>query len=179
MIFKTGDIFWADIPKENKINGSRPVVILENIGDDNVKIIPISSNIKYTNKSCIAVNLLLNDKVSYVSLLPDRVTIIPKKWLKTQVGSVNNDIMQMLLAMAKGRNISIMSDCNTESNNNSELIIFDKSMDSMKPYIVNSNKILNEMISKKSLVVNIIVAIITGIIASLITNYLWLAIAPN
>ncbi len=179
MLFKTGDVFWADMSNPSLINGSRPVIILENIGDDSVKIVPISSNTQFINKRHIAVNLLLSDKISYVSILLDKVAIIPKKCLRSQIGSVNKDTMQLIIAQLSISNISVVNGINTESSNSSEITIFPQSIQDMKPYIIDSNKILKDMISKKSLAINIFIAIITGIVASLITNCIWLAIGPK
>lgn len=179
MLFKTGDVFWADMSNRNVINGLRPVIILENIGDDSVKIVPISSKTKVTNKRHIVVNLLLSDRISYVSILLDKVAIIPKKCLTSQIGSVNKDIMQMLITRLSSPNISAINGINTESSNSSEITIFPQSIEDMKPYIIDSNKILKDMISKKSLLINVFIAIITGIVASLITNCIWMAIRPK
>ena len=139
----------------NVINGPRPVIILENIGEDSVKIVPISSNTQFTNKRHIAVNLLLSDRISYVSILLDKVAIIPKKCLRSQIGSVNKDTMQMLITRLSSLNISAINGINTESSNSSEITIFPQSIEDMKPYIIDSNKILKDMISKKSISVNI------------------------
>lgn len=179
MLFKTGDIFWADMSNRGVINGSRPVIILENISDDSVKIVPISSNTQFTNKRHIVVNLLLSDKISYVSILLDKVAIISKKCLSSQIGSVKKDTMQMLIARLSSPDILAIDGMNTESSNSSEITIFPQSIEDMKPYIIDSNKILKDMISQKSLMVNIFIAIITGIVASLITNCIWMVIVSK
>lgn len=176
MLLKSGKIYLVNFQDENSnnITKKRPVIILENIGEDKVKVIPLSSNINNA-RGKITINILLNDRVSYVTLLRDKVTTIPKSMIITEIGSISDNVMEKIRQMLLPSDIK-ESKTYSDSDTQEDIVISQKYMEDMKEYIIDTNQSVRRLISRKTAIMNIIVAIITGIVASLITNCIWLYI---
>lgn len=172
ILLKSGAVFLADIPREslNQFAGQRPVVILENIGDHKVRVIPLSSRTTGPHNQ-ISLNLLLKDKVSYVSLMYDNIITLNKSQLKTQIGEVGLDAMEKVRQVVA---LSSPSGTTEKVIPENDITIFEDKKKDIEHYIINSNNILERMTSTKATVTNIVIAIITGIFASLITNVIWI-----
>lgn len=151
----------------NNITKKRPVIILENIGENKVKVVPLSSNINNA-KEKIAINILLNDRVSYITLLRDKAMIIPTSTIITEIGSVSDNMMEEIRQMLLPSGIK-ESKTYSDSDTQEDIVISQKYMEDMKEYIIDINQSVRRLISRKTAIMNIIVA-------SLITNFIWLYI---
>lgn len=179
MLIKSGDIFLMDI-LQSGINDhfmQRPVIILETICGEKVKALPLSSQTGIVRPNIINMSLLLNDRESYVSIVFDNVISISKDLIKTKIGEISSDAMKKIIKLVE-KGMPAKQTCKRKSKS-SDITIFNEDLD-ISDYIRNTNNKVNNLTSKKTFLVNVFVAIMTKIIASLITNIIWIfAAAPT
>ena len=101
----------------------------------------------------------------------DNIITLNKSQLKTQIGEVGLDAMEKVRQVVA---LSSPSGTTEKVIPENDITIFEDKKKDIEHYIINSNNILERMTSTKATVTNIVIAIITGIFASLITNVIWI-----
>ena len=106
MLLKRGKVFLADLDKNSnnnayEIRGKRPVMILTQIEEGLVEIIPISSNIREGLSDKYSIQLLLQGTTKYISLMCDKVITISTKCLVTEIGEIDSESADLIVQKTK------------------------------------------------------------------------------
>lgn len=180
MLFKRGKVFLADLdksPNDNAyaIRGKRPVMILTQIEEGHVEVIPISSNVREGLSNRYSMQLLLQGTTKYISLMCDKVVTIPTKCLMTEIGEIDNESLNVILQRIK----SLKNGNRKEEGTNRTLSvnIYADKMPDIQEYIFETQKDIKEI---KAQIVNMnsqkekwkerLIGFIFGIVASVIAT---------
>lgn len=199
-MIKTGDIFAIKGNETDGINllrKTRPGIVIQILEDEQYRVVPITSNVRAEKKNSIILRIPGMKQSRHVCANLDKSFIVGKEAIANKIGECSQSTLYNIQkAMKMQREPEVIGEDGdvdekkTEPENEIEMMIrnvmaeyfpeknaiimYPEGMDMLMENAKEARDTLDEMNSPKAKRSNIIVAIWTGIIASLITNLIWL-----
>ena len=159
--FAPGDICIANY-LDDKV---RLVIIIQSeITERKYKVVPLSSLVKeqYSSVNRLQLNVVLNGKNNNVVALCDRTIYLVESLISTKVGYVDCDVIAQINGLVNGKPVCGVTQFHTEKQN----LHVDQNQQSLFETVLHIDDSVSDLLSRSTMILNLLVSILTGLITS-------------